>query len=631
MRSKTPSRSTSLGHGTTVTPPCVLVIGDVMIDIIVKPEGPVERGTDTRAMIRRLPGGSGANQAAWLAHLGTTVVFVARVGSNDHTEQEILLRSYGVEPVLAKDERFPTGTLVTLVSSDGERSFLTDRGANLRLKRSDLPDSLLDRVGLVHVSGYALFDTGPRSAVLDFIEQAALRGIPVTVDPSSVSFLREVGPQAFLAWTKVARICFPNTEEAAILSGTSDPDKQSAILGTHYDIVVIKRGALGAEVTARGTQRWVVAAPPVNTVDTTGAGDAFLAGFLSAYLRGGSLPECLRHGVDAGSTGTTRLGGKPGGNSTGLAMKDPRATELSRLRAKIANNEIRGGSAFGRAVAEVIALTAGSHADADPDQVRSTVLEAARWAVQTKPSMTSVRAAARLAEETLQRQRGASGAELSCAIVHEMRAFIARSERAIASLAEGGDEIFRPGAVVLAHSFSESLVNVLRRAAARTPGLALLLTESRPLRESRLLAKALADTPATMTLYSDAGMAIAAAKADLAIVGADAILSDGSFANKTGTLPLALICRDFGIPLYVASELSKVHLESASDVAMEIRPAEELTPDWDLSQTGRVAVWNQFFELVPAEFVKAYITDRGLLTPQQVVEKARAVRTEAKG
>ena len=174
-------------------------------------------------------------------------------------------------------------------------------------------------------------------------------------------------------------------------------------------------------------------------------------------------------------------------------------------------------------------------------------------------------------------------------------------------------------------------MNVLRRAASRTPGLVLVLSESRPLRESRHLAKAPADTPATMTLYSDAGMAIAAARADLAIVGADAILSDGSFVNKTGTLPLALICRHFGIPLYVASEISKVHLERASDVAMEIRPADELAPDWDLRQTGRVAVWNQFFEVVPAEFVRTYITEYGLLTPQQVVEKARGLKTGTTG
>ena len=435
-----------------------------------------------------------------------------------------------------------------------------------------------------------------------------------------------------MGWTRAARICFPNAEEAAILTGTSDPDKQIAILGNHYETVVIKRGEHGAEAaTARGAHRWTVAVPPVDAVDTTGAGDAFLAGFLSAHLRGGSVEECLRKGVDAGSEATICLGGKPGRDVADPSVTAPFMTTLSTLRAKIANNTIRGGSAFGRAAAEVIALTAESHADADPGKVRSAVLEAARWAVQTKPSMASVRAVVRLADETVERQRNTSGRAMARAVAREMRAFIARSEHAIAALAESGEEIFRPGAVVLAHSFSESLVNVLRRAATNTPGLVLLLTESRPLRESRHLAKALADTPAKITLSSDAGVAIAAATADLAIVGADTILSDGSFANKTGTLPLALVCRHFGIPLYVASELSKVHLEPASDVAMEIRPVEELAGDWDMSQTGRVAVWNQFFEVTPAEFVKAYLTDRGLLTPQRMVEEARASRAEPKG
>jgi len=190
----------------------------------------------------------------------------------------------------------------------------------------------------------------------------------------------------------------------------------------------------------------------------------------------------------------------------------PRDPSLFKLRTKIANNEIRGGSAFGRAVAEVIALTADAHADADPANVRAAVLEAARWGVQTKPSMTSVRAVARLAEETLERQEETSGGELARTVACEMRVFIARSKRAIASLAESGAEIFRPGAIVLVHSFSESLVTVLRRAATKVPGLILLLTESRPLKESHHLAKALADTPAKITLYSDAALAIAAAK-----------------------------------------------------------------------------------------------------------------------
>jgi translation initiation factor 2B subunit (eIF-2B alpha/beta/delta family) len=126
-------------------------------------------------------------------------------------------------------------------------------------------------------------------------------------------------------------------------------------------------------------------------------------------------------------------------------------------------------------------------------------------------------------------------------------------------------------------------------------------------------------------LYSDAALAIAAAKADLALVGADAILGDGSFANKTGTLPLALTCRYYSIPLYVASELSKVYHGPAADLAMEMRPPQELAGDWDLARKGRVEVLNQFFEVIPAEYVTAYLTERGLLTPQRVVEEARAL------
>ena len=97
--------------------------------------------------------------------------------------------------------------------------------------------------------------------------------------------------------------------------------------------------------------------------------------------------------------------------------------------------------------------------------------------------------------------------------------------------------------------------------------------EFRPLQESRLLAAALAETPVQLELYSDAGMGIAAAKADLCIVGADAILADGSFANKTGSLPAALLCRHSGVPFHVAAELSKLYRGDPAEVAMEMRPA----------------------------------------------------------
>ena len=303
-------------------------------------------------------------------------------------------------------------------------------------------------------------------------------------------------------------------------------------------------------------------------------------------------------------------------------------SDLQSLRARIENNEVKGGSAFGRAVAEVIALTAEGAVKDGADAVRKMVRDAAEWGVRTKPSMTSVRVVGQIAVKALDQGREAGGDAVAVAVADAMRGFVARSERAIKALADSGAQVFRPGAVALIHSYSESLVNVLQRAARTIPRLEFRFTESRPLQESRLLMRALADSDVKMTLYSDAGMAIAAAGAQMAFVGADAIFADGSFANKTGTLSLALLCRHFGIPLYVAAELSKVHLGPAAEVAMEMRPAAELVGDWDLASTGRVGVVNQFFEPTPADFVTEYATEKGRFKPNEIAAAARADRPQ---
>lgn len=293
------------------TEPTVLVIGDVMVDTLVTPDGPLVKGADRRATIRVLPGGSGANQAAWLAAEGVSTIFAGRVGAEDHAKQHELLAKCGVRPVLARDESLPTGSIVTLISPDGERSFFTDRGANENLCRVDLPDSLLDGIDLVHVSGYALFGAGPRAAVLDLVAEAEQRGISWTVDAASHSFLEEAGAEAFLRWTAGARICFANAREAAVLAGTADRSAQAAALARRYDLAVIKcdgDGALGASADGGF---WSADAPSVHAIDSSGAGDAFLAGFLGSYLRGREVATCLKAGVCAGSRAAMMLGGRP--------------------------------------------------------------------------------------------------------------------------------------------------------------------------------------------------------------------------------------------------------------------------------------------------------------------------------
>jgi sugar/nucleoside kinase (ribokinase family) len=290
----------------------VLVVGDIMTDVVVKPEGPLVRGTDRRAAITMVPGGSGANQAAWLAHFGVAATLAAKVGQSDLAACESMMRNLGVAPRLRAAGDAPTGVLINLVDPDGERSFLTDRGANATLDIGDLPDDLLDDIGLFHLSGYALFAERPRRAALDLARRARERGVAMTVDPCSAAFLQEVGPAAFLAWTAGAAICFPNDDEAAILAGSRDESRQRHVLSRHFGLAVIKRGAGGAEIAGPDGECLLrLAAPDVAVVDSTGAGDAFLAGFLAAYLARQPLEDCLRQGIAAGSGATTFLGGRP--------------------------------------------------------------------------------------------------------------------------------------------------------------------------------------------------------------------------------------------------------------------------------------------------------------------------------
>jgi sugar/nucleoside kinase (ribokinase family) len=288
--------------------PRVLVVGDVMTDISVQMSGPIAWGSDRRAKIFTRPGGSAANQAVWLARLGLDVDFCARVGARDVVGESERLKSYGVAPHLAADETLETGRLIALVDVLGERSFLTDRGANDALSESDIPDALIARASHIHLSGYSFVAPFSRQTVRGVIRRAGKT--PVSVDPGSAEFLREMGVQSFLEFVAGAAMLFPNAEEAATLSGCDDSEAQGAALADKFALVVIKRGALGAEAYA-GAQCWRAAAPRKAIVDTTGAGDAFVAAFLAARLCGANVRECLERAVATGSAATEFLGGRP--------------------------------------------------------------------------------------------------------------------------------------------------------------------------------------------------------------------------------------------------------------------------------------------------------------------------------
>ncbi len=286
----------------------VVVVGDVGLDVITMPGGPIAWGTDTPASVRLVPGGAGANAAAWLAWAGMSVTVVARVG-NDFAAQTVArdLAQRRVHTAFAVDPALPTCCVTVIVDEHGERTMLADRGAN----RAFCPDDvwfadLPHREGArphLHLSAYVLFDRESRDGGLEAIRQARSLGWTVSVDPQAASLIRREGADQFLSWVEGVDLLLPNADELDALGGLDHTLE-------HVRDVVATYGPNGA--------RWVgdnidesALAPRIEQVDSTGAGDAFDAGLLSVWLSGGSRMASLRAGIEAGTTACQRLGARP--------------------------------------------------------------------------------------------------------------------------------------------------------------------------------------------------------------------------------------------------------------------------------------------------------------------------------
>ncbi|MFD9475756.1 carbohydrate kinase family protein [Streptomyces nojiriensis] len=296
-------------------PGALLVVGDVVTDVVAIHPEPLAPATDTAARIRTLPGGAGANAACWAARTGTAEVrLLARVGAESARWHERALVDAGVRPRLVVDTQEPTGTVVSLVGKDAERTFLTDSGASLRLCPADWNPSLLDGAAHLHLSGYLFFADSSRELAVVALRAARARGVQVSVDPASAGFLAGFGPQRFLDAVAGADVLLPNEDEARLLAGLPEPAgvaRAAAELSRRVPLVVVTRGAAGALIAERGRITAEVEAEPVEAVDSTGAGDAFTGGFLAARLEGADPAEAARAGCRAAALAVTRPGGRP--------------------------------------------------------------------------------------------------------------------------------------------------------------------------------------------------------------------------------------------------------------------------------------------------------------------------------
>jgi sugar/nucleoside kinase (ribokinase family) len=267
----------------------IAALGDLLLDVVVRLDGPLNFGADTVAQTRTGAGGQAANVAAWSVDLGAEGRLIAKHAADAPGRLAAdELRRHGVE-VLGPEVEGRNGVVVSLVAPDGARTMASDRGVAPQLRSDELEMQWFGGVDALHITGYALFRSPIDEAAAKAAGAVRGQGGRISVDLSSWSMIRDFGAERLRRRLELLApdVIFGNEDELTEMGGSFP--------ATEW---VLKRGAAGITL-ADGRN---LAAPDAEVVDTTGAGDAIAAG----YLVGG--PEL---GLEAAARCVARLGTMP--------------------------------------------------------------------------------------------------------------------------------------------------------------------------------------------------------------------------------------------------------------------------------------------------------------------------------
>ncbi|HEV8539730.1 MAG TPA: S-methyl-5-thioribose-1-phosphate isomerase [Nitrospiraceae bacterium] len=297
---------------------------------------------------------------------------------------------------------------------------------------------------------------------------------------------------------------------------------------------------------------------------------------------------------------------------------------------------VRGAPAIGVTAAMGVALGAQSLSATDYDSFEKGMLEICDHLASTRPTAVNLFWAIESMRRSLRALRGQPVAEIKRRLVAESQRLLEEDITMNKAMGRHGAALIQDGQTILTHCNAGALatagygtaLGVIRAAWEDGKKIRVLADETRPvLQGARLTVWELMQDKIPVTLITDsmAGSLMRQGQIQLCIVGADRIAANGDVANKIGTYSVAVLAKAHGIPFYVAAPYSTIDLATPSGdrIPIEQRSPQEVTAIHGGSRIAPrgVDVLNPAFDVTPASYVTAIITERGIFTPDQLAEQ----------
>ena len=272
------------------------VIGDAFIDVIVPVQG-IKSGETHHRKIITLCGGT-ANVAVQISKLGEGSKFVGKIGDDafgEYFTQKLV--GNRVKDLTFVDSENPTGLCISMISDNGEKAMIADRGANDHLKKEEV-ESCIDEIitsKIVYFSGYYLLSRKTSESVLYAIEECHKQNCAIYFNPGAPNLIKDNFKQIIYDFVDVLIL---NIGEVKNMTKKNKIEEILKSLNNMVETAAITMGEGGC-IVSKGDEYLHIKTEKLGVLDTTGAGDAFAAGFIVGKLKGKEKGECARLGNKA--------------------------------------------------------------------------------------------------------------------------------------------------------------------------------------------------------------------------------------------------------------------------------------------------------------------------------------------